>query len=1300
MAKHLHPPEKLLLTGNLKENYRKFKQQFQIYLTAAGISNSEEEVKCATLLHVIGPDAIEIFNTFRWNQEGDTPGDDKKLDKVLSKFEKYCSPKSNLTYERHQFNTRNQNEGESIDSYVTELRILSKSCEFGDLTDSLIKDRLVCGVLKDSVRSRLLRETELTLQKAIDICRAAETSTQQMKVIQSTSSGATGSNMDVVKKKILKCKSLKNTDNKPAGSTIKQKCGKCGYKHEPRKCPAFGKLCHNCKKKNHFSTVCKNKKMHELQENDYDSDIFLDSVETDQNVKDWKVNMKICGKTVNMKLDTGAQCNVLPYHVYKQISRKPLKASKSRLVSYSGHRLNTVGKATLLVSTKDKYIPMEFEIVKDKSMPILGLKACLDLNLISRLYSLNCKTATTEEILDSYSDIFEGLGCLPTEYKIRLDKNAKPVVNPPREIPYALKNKVKNELNRLEKMKVIKKVTEPTEWVNSLVVVEKPNKSVRLCLDPRELNKSILREHFPMKTVEEVAAKVKNAKIYSVLDASNGYWQIRLTKDSQKYTTFNSPFGRYKYLRLPFGIKSSSEVFQRTISQILENIEGCEVIADDILIWGQDKEEHNRRLCAVLERIRQANMKLNRDKCKIGLSEVAYVGHTFGPDGLKPSSEKLRAIMEIPEPQNRTELQRFMGTVNYLGKFIPNLSGINQPLRQLLQKDIAWHWEEAQQQSFDELKRAITSAPVLAYYDEKDDIVLSVDSSKDALGACILQNGHPIAYASKSLNKCEQNYAQIEKEMAAIVFGATKFHEYIYAKGPIHVETDHRPLESIFKKPLSQMSPRIQRMMLKVQKYNLKVQYKSGRELYIADMLSRACISKDETPICDEKYSMFSIENLPCSQSKLSALKEETLKDMELTILKDTVSRGWPENKRQINPRITQYWNFRDEISYFDGLLLKGEKVIVPRSMQKTIIEQIHQKSHLGINKCINRLKDVFFWSGMSAQIKDIISQCSICNEFRGTQQKEPMIPHEIPTKPWEICATDLFELDKDTYIVIADYFSKFFEVKKISSSSSKTVINILKENFSRYGIPVILKSDNGPAYSSSEFRDFANSYGFEHITSSPRYSQSMGFIEKYVQICKNLLKKSKKSNSDPYLAILEYRNTPIEGINLSPTQMLMGRRARTQLPVNEKLLNPQYDGVKVQNALKEKQHTQKFYYDRGAKPLQQLNPDDQIRVRNENKWEPATVESKAKTPRSYVIRTERGQKLRRNRRHLMKTTENRSDEPEIFYDCQQEVSNNNNSSSDEQSSNTVPQDDSKKYTSSGREVKLPKRFEDYSMMK
>ena len=206
-------------------------------------------------------------------------------------------------------------------------------------------------------------------------------------------------------------------------------------------------------------------------------DIFLNSVETEKQVNDWKINVKILTKNVSVKLDTGAQCNVLPLHVYKQISNKPLQRSKSRLVSYSGHRLDTVGKVTLLVSSKDKYVPVESEIVKNKAIPIFGLKTCLELNLISKLYGLN-KSATSEEILENFNDIFEGLGCLSTEYKIRLDKDANPVVHPPRKIPFALKNKVKNELSRLERMRVIQKVSEPTEWVNPLVMVEKPNKDV------------------------------------------------------------------------------------------------------------------------------------------------------------------------------------------------------------------------------------------------------------------------------------------------------------------------------------------------------------------------------------------------------------------------------------------------------------------------------------------------------------------------------------------------------------------------------------------------------------------------------------------------------------------------------------------------------------------------------------------------------------------------------------------------------------------------------------------------------
>lgn len=637
--------------------------------------------------------------------------------------------------------------------------------------------------------------------------------------------------------------------------------------------------------------------------------------------------------------------------------------------------------------------------------------------------------------------------------------------------------------------------------------------------------------------------------------------------------------------------------------------------------------------------------------------------------------------------------------INYLGKFIENLSSLNKPLRTLLEKDVEWHWDEPQRDSFKKLKAAITSAPVLSFYDKDKDLVLSVDSSRDALGACIMQEGHPIAYASRSLNRTEQNYAQIEKEMAAIVFGATKFHDYIYGR-PVTVESDHKPLESIMKKPICAVPPRIQRMLFKVQKYDMKVQFKPGKEMYIADTLSRTCTTKETDPVCDSNMIVFSVENLPISNERLSELQTETQSDLELVTLKDAVLKGWPKTKDEVDQTIKHYWNFRDEISYIDGLLLKGEKVIIPKSMQKLVTEKIH-KSHMGIQKCISRARDVFYWSGMVSQIKDIVSQCAICNEFRNAQSKEPMKPHEMPNRPWEIVATDLFELDKEIYVVLVDYYSKFFEVSKVQNSTSKTVIGMLKQNFCRYGIPLTLKSDNGPAYVSSEFKEFVKTYGFEHITSSPRYAQSNGLAERTVQTVKNLLKKAKKANTDPYLAIMEFRNTPIEEVGMSPSQLLMGRRTRTQLPVREEALNPSYNSAQVKSSLKQRQIKQKKYYDRNTKSLQHLNPGDQIRVRQENTWQPGVVVDKAQEPRSYNIRTERGQCLRRNRRDLLKTSEKKETikedvEPEVFYECPENVVQNE--STPQEKENGFPPPSNIKTTSSGRVVNLPRRYEDFVM--
>ena len=292
----------------------------------------------------------------------------------------------------------------------------------------------------------------------------------------------------------------------------------------------------------------------------------------------------------------------------------------------------------------------------------------------------------------------------------------------------------------MERNEIIDKVDEPTDWVNSLVIVEKPNGKLRICLDPYDLNKAIKREHYPMRNAESIMAEMADAKFFSKLDASSGYWQIKVDEESSKILTFNTPFGRYKFKRLPFGILSASEVFQNKITEILEGIEGCANVQDGIIIWGKTKEEHNVRLSQVLGRIDKSGLKLNKEKskrlkhqagivtlsrillpgilfliyyscfnyatknnmlgsnildkekCDFGTTEMAFLGHIFSDQGVNPDPKKIKAITNMPIPTNKSDLRRFLGMVTYLGKFTPDLSTKTTCLRQLLESSAEWQW--------------------------------------------------------------------------------------------------------------------------------------------------------------------------------------------------------------------------------------------------------------------------------------------------------------------------------------------------------------------------------------------------------------------------------------------------------------------------------------------------------------------------------------------------------------------------------------------------------------------------------
>ncbi|KAK3087333.1 hypothetical protein FSP39_004790 [Pinctada imbricata] len=1299
MAEKLTPPSELDLKGNLKENWRRFEQRFQIFLTASKINKESDEVKANTFLHIVGPDAVEIYNTFTWDAEGD----EKKLDKIIQKFAGYCNPKKNITYERHIFNTRNQGTSENIDAYVTELRILAKSCEFGELQDSLIKDRIVCGVRNDSVKRRLLRESDLTLTKAIDICRASETSDNQMKSL----SEAKPEMVDAVRKK----GGLKNKDKKTPkfSQTPKPRystCSSCGRKHDQTlesNCPAHGQKCHKCGYHNHFAAMCKassknrRKKVYGVDP-DYlpgsDSDEYAVgtiNTLTVASIDTWTIEISLENKPVKLKLDTGAQCNIISYQLFNKMNwMSEIKRCKTKLVSYTGHKLPIKGKTLITAEYKGKIYPLEFYIVHGNAVPVLGLQACKELDLIKRVETVDGSCLSTEKIVDKYADVFEGIGRLKGKHHIHIDKSVKPVVHPPRRVPYKMQEKLKTELKHMESLDVIERVTEPSEWVNSMVIVEKPNR-VRICLDPRDLNKAIMREHHPMKTVDDVAHQLSGAKVFSALDASSGFWGIVLDSESSKLTTFNTPFGRYRYKRMPFGVSSAPEVFQRKMSQIFEGIEGCAVIMDDILVWGKTIDEHNDRLHKVLEAVKRANIKLNRIKCKFQMPEVKYMGYIIGKDGLKTAEDRVKSIADFPKPKNVKELQRFFGMVNYVGRFVKNLTALTEPLRQLLEKNTAWHWEDRQQESFDKLKKALTEAPVLRYFNPKEEVTISVDASSEGLGACLLQKGQPVAYASRALNKSERNYAQIEKELLAIVFACKKFHQYLYGQR-VDVETDHKPLESLFRKRIMTAPPRIQRMMLKVQNYELVVQYKPGKELYIADTLSRT--KSGEVPDDYDRFAIHGISSsyLPITDEKLSEVAKQSRNDEEMSLLRNVIFNGWPKTSSECHYLIKDYWNFREELSVYNGIVTKGQRLVIPSSMREDILYYLHL-GHAGIEKCRMRAREVVYWPGINADIEQKVMSCSTCNRYKNKQCKEPLIPHSVPLRPWQKVGIDLFELDKISYVVIVDYYSKFFEINELKSTTSKAIITKLRIQFARHGIPEELISDNAPNLTSAEFNTFCKDYGIKHTTSSPHYPQSNGMAERTVQTVKNILKKCKETKSDPNLAFLEYRNTPIEGIG-SPSQLLFGRRTRSVIPTHGELLNPNNKSTRnVRRSLKSKQRRTKQQYDKNARPLTELKPGDVVNIQTqEEPWKKGVVLDKRSEPRSYTVESE-GVKYRRNRRDLRQVPE-LCERDDNHVDDEIQHRNEPSSAPDNNSSDNAYR------TRSGRAVHLPEKFKDFQMYK
>ena len=408
-----------------------------------------------------------------------------------------------------------------------------------------------------------------------------------------------------------------------------------------------------------------------------------------------------------------------------------------------------------------------------------------------------------------YPQCFNGtVGCFDDyTYHITLDPKIPPVVHAPCKVPIELKDKLQAELCEMESQDIIARVTQPTDWVNSLVIRGREIGRLCLCLDPKDLNKAIKREHHPIPTLEEITPKLAGAKLFSKLDARNGYWNVKLDEESSYLTTFNTTFGRYRFLRMLFGLRMSQDIFQFKIEETYRDCQGAIGIADDLTVYGKNDKEHDLHLHETMECTRKAAIKLNDEKCVIETKECNFFGMLYTPDGVKPTPDKVRAIENLEPPKDKKELHTFHGRATYMSSFIPNLADHTAPLRNLLKENV----NSSHSKAFEKVKLCTTMT--LAYYDRNEPVVLHVDASIKGLGAALFQNNKPIAFASKALTPAETRYANIERELLAVVYGCEKFHSSLYGRSFV-VKTDHRPLEQIYKKNLMQAPPHLQRMLL------------------------------------------------------------------------------------------------------------------------------------------------------------------------------------------------------------------------------------------------------------------------------------------------------------------------------------------------------------------------------------------------------------------------------------------------------------------------------------------------------
>ncbi|GAB1602673.1 hypothetical protein Ahia01_000547000, partial [Argonauta hians] len=633
-----------------------------------------------------------------------------------------------------------------------------------------------------------------------------------------------------------------------------------------------------------------------------------------------------------------------------------------------------------------------------------------------------------------------------------------------------------------------------------------------------------------------------------------------------------------------FGVNSAAEVFQEAIRQALNGLPGVVNVSDDILVFGKDQQSHETSLRGVLQRLREKNLTLNRDKCQYMKPSIEFLGHIFCADGMQPCPNKLKQIAEIPAPTNVSEVRSLLGMLNFCGaRFIPNYATLTHGLRKLTQKNVEFQWKKEHDDIMKTLKLKLQEAVSLSYFDPQKTTHIYVDASPVGASAILMQQASDgseqvVQFASRALTDTEQRYSQTEREALAVTWACEHLHVYLFGSPTVTIYTDHKPLVSLFESPKIKLPARIERWVMRTQAYNLKIVYRPGKD-NPADYMSRHPRelnrpSSREQKIAEEYVQYLAINSIPKAMT-LEQVQVETARDRTLQAVIQAIRTGiWQDQRSNVPPgemRSLETLQQCAELSITtSGILLKCKHIVLPTSLQGTAVKLAHS-GHQGKTKTLSLLREKVWFYGMSSAVERTVKDCFACQVATPTTTREPLQMSDLPTKPWSELSADFGHLPDGKHLfVITDEYSRYVVVDILESTSSRTVIPKLDKVFAEFGIPDSLKTDNGPPFNGHELRQYLDNMGVKHRKITPLWPRANAETERFMRTIKKSIKAAqaehKNWRQEMFKFLLAYRTTPHSSTGKAPAEVLFGRNLKTKLPEPPLQVNAEIDATIRQN--------------------------------------------------------------------------------------------------------------------------------------